>query len=264
MIRAMPQPDIGRGFRDVDASGTAELFIAYLDEARELLAEFKERAIGDLNLGAGDSVLEVGCGTGDDLPALAAAVAPGRVVGVDVSESLVDEARRRTREFGEIEIMVGDAHALPFAAGEFSASRAERLLEHVAQPEVVLAELARVTCRGGRVVISEPDWDTLIIDSDDLAVARRVARAQASVIRHPDIGRRLARLASCVGLTVLEARCNGIPVRDLAMADAVFRLQSAVDRLADRDVERWWEGLRAEQGSFFAAMMGVTVVALAP
>jgi SAM-dependent methyltransferase len=264
MISAMAQPNIGGGFRDVDASGAPAAFVEYLDDVRELLAEVKEQAIADLNLGPGDSVLDVGCGTGDDLPALAAAVAGGRVVGVDVSESLVDEARRRTRQFAEVEVRVGDAHALPFAADEFSACRVDRVLQHVAEPEAVLAELARVTRRGGRVVITEPDWDTLIIDSDDLALARRVARAQASGIRHPDIGRRLARLASGAGLNVLEARCNGIPVRDLAMADAVFRLQSAVDRLADRDVERWWEGLRAEHGSFFAAMMGVTVVALAP
>src|SRR5215211_1960720 len=83
----------------------------------------------------------------------------GRVVGVDVSDRLVAEARTRPKETSSIHVAVGDAHALPFAEDEFSASRAERVLMHVEDPCSALAEMARVTRAGGRVIAIEPDWD---------------------------------------------------------------------------------------------------------
>jgi SAM-dependent methyltransferase len=263
----MAGPNIGRDFRAVDSSGDPAAFIAYLDDARRILGDLKRETIGALQLRRGDSVLDVGCGTGDDLRSLSEIVGPeGRVVGIDVSEELVAEARRRTRDHPAIDVVTADAEAMPFGAGEFAATRAERVLMHVENPAAVLAQMAFATRPGGRVVVSEPDWDTLIIDSDDVAIARRVVRAQAETIRHADIGRRLPRLASGAQLTVECVRCTTISIRDAAAADATFRLQSAVEHLDDDIVRRWWETLQsqAREGAFFAAMTGVTLIARAP
>jgi SAM-dependent methyltransferase len=263
----MAGPNIGHDFRAVDSAGDPAAFIAYLDDARRLLGDLKRETIGALQLRRGDSVLDVGCGTGDDLRSLADIVGPeGRVVGIDVSEHLVAEARRRTRDQPAIEVVTADAHAMPFGVGEFSATRADRVLMHVEDPAAVLAQMAGSTRPGGRMVVVEPDWDTLIVDSDDMAIARRVVRAQADTIRHPDIGRRLMRLASGAHLTVDAVRFTTIPVRDAAMADAAFRLRFAVERLDDHTVWRWWETLQrqAQEGLFFSAMTGVTLVARAP
>jgi len=122
----VPERDIGGGFRDVDSSGDAALKL----EAR-------------------DAALDVGCGTGDDLSSLAAVVGPsGRVVGVDRSEELVAEARSRTRHSSSVEVLVGDAQALPFSDDEFSAARVERVLMRLDEPRALLGELARVTRPG--------------------------------------------------------------------------------------------------------------------
>lgn len=263
----MAGPNIGRDFRAVDSSGDPAAFIAYLDDARRILEDLKGETIGALELRRGDSVLDVGCGTGDDLRSLAEIVGPeGRVVGIDVSEQLVAEARRRTRDHPAVEVVAADAHAMPFGVGEFSATRADRVLMHVEDPAAVLSQMVGSTRAGGRIVIIEPDWDTLTIDSDDLAIARRVVRAQADTIRHPDIGRRLMGLAYRARLTVDAVRFTTVPVRDAAAADAAFRLRFAVERLDDHAVWRWWETLQrqAHEGLFFSAMTGVTLVARAP
>ena len=261
----MQKRDIGGGFRDVDSAGGARAFIAYLDEAGNLLAGLKRELITALELEPGDAALDVGCGTGDDLLSLAAVVGrSGRVVGVDRSEDLVAEARSRTRGSLGVEVLVGDAQALPFSEDEFSAARVERVLMHVDEPRAVLRELARVTRPAGRVVVTEPDWDTLIVDSDDLGMARRVVRAHAERIRHPDIGRRLTRLAAQAGLEVSAVRCTTIPVRDVSVAEAQFQLLTAVD-LVGEDAQRWWQRLidRSPAQPFFAAVTAVTVIALA-
>ena len=259
----MPKRDIGGGFRDVDNSGDARAFIAYLDEAGNLLAGLKRELIAALSLGPGDAALDVGCGTGEDLRSLAAVVGPsGRVVGVDRSEDLVAEARSRMRGSAGVEVLVGDAQALPFCEDEFSAARVERVLMHVDEPRAVLRELARVTRPAGRVVVTEPDWDTLIVDSDDLGMARRVARAHAERIRNPDIGRRLTRLASQAGLEVSAVRCTTIAIHEVAVAEAQFQLLTAVGNVGE-DAQRWWQRLigRSPAQPFFAAVTAVTVIA---
>ena len=263
----MPEPYIARGFRDVDSSSEPSAFVEYLDAAGDDLADLKRRAIDALALRAGDATLDVGCGTGAELRSLAQIVGPqGRVVGIDRSERLVAEARARASENPIIEVVAGDAHALPFAAGEFSACRAERVLMHVEDPGTALAEMARVTRAGGRVLAIEPDWDTLIIDSDDLGMSRRVARAQADAIRHPDIGRRLPRLAADAGLMILAVEFTTIPIRNPDRAEVMFRLRSAVDSLADASASSWWDAVKRQsmRRPFFAAVTGVMMVARRP
>lgn len=76
---------------------------AYLETvaASTLLQQVAANALTLLSLAPGHSVLELGCGSGVFLPALAARVAPGgRVVGVDHSEDFVKVARQRVTESG--------------------------------------------------------------------------------------------------------------------------------------------------------------------
>ncbi len=264
---AVPEPDIARGFRDVDGSGEPSAFVKYLDQARGDLVELGQRGRDALALRAGDAVLDVGCGTGEELRSLAQTVGPqGRVVGIDVSERLVAEARARTKQTPSIDVLLGDVHALPFAEDEFSASRAERVLMHIEDPGRALAQMARVTRAGGRVIAIEPDWDTLIIDSHDLRMARHVVRAQADAIRHPDIGRQLPRLAADAGLEILNVDHTTIVIRDPERAEDMFRLRAAIDSLQDATASSWWDAVksRAMRQPFFAAVTGITMVARKP
>ena len=81
----MAKRGIGPGFGDVDASTDAATdFIRYLDAARRigLLAQGKEWSFDQLALASGQAALDVGCGTGEDVVAMAALVAPdGRAMG---------------------------------------------------------------------------------------------------------------------------------------------------------------------------------------
>jgi SAM-dependent methyltransferase len=73
-----------------------------------------------LRLPQGGRVLEVGCGRGVALPALAARLRPASLVGVDVDGSLVEVARQRVVRTGtRAEVQVADVRALPFEDGSF-------------------------------------------------------------------------------------------------------------------------------------------------
>lgn len=100
-------------FANVDDSPDPALLAAYLDafSAEASFQALKQQTFSLLALTAGESVLDVGCGTGDDIRALAEIVGPhGRAVGVDVSQAMLAEARRR----GGPELFHGSADQLRF------------------------------------------------------------------------------------------------------------------------------------------------------
>ena len=94
----------------------------------------------------GDRVLDACCGTGD--LALADRDAGGDVVGVDFSERMLERARRKDPA---VEWMQADATALPFEDDTFDAVTVGFGIRNLADLEVGLRELARVTRAGGRL-----------------------------------------------------------------------------------------------------------------
>ncbi len=109
----------------------------------------------ELDLRPDDDLLDVGCGSGGLLKDHAAHV--HQVAGLDASEIQVAMARRRLAErieAGTAEIVLGDATALPWEDGRFSAVTALALIEFVPDPLKVLSEMHRVLRPGGRAVLS--------------------------------------------------------------------------------------------------------------
>lgn len=127
---------------------TADLVAARQDERAAALAE----EVSSFVLPRGDErAIDVGTGAG----ALALALAPlvREVVGVDRVPELLDRARERASAFANVRFVEGDAERLPFADGSFDLVVTLRTLHHVARPEVVLAELVRVTRPGGTLLV---------------------------------------------------------------------------------------------------------------
>lgn len=118
-----------------------------------------ELGLNKLNASAGETVLEIGFGTGHILLALAAAVSDsGRVVGIDISRGMVKTAVEkiaRTKLSHRITLEQGDAVALPHEAGLFDAIFASFALELFDSPEItiVLSECRRVLKTGGRICV---------------------------------------------------------------------------------------------------------------
>ena len=110
-----------------------------------------------LRLPTGVRVLEVGCGRGVALPALARALAPSRLVGIDVDASLIVEADRRLAARGvAAEVSHADVRDLPFAAGSFDVVIDFGTCYHISRPTEALDEIARVLAPGGLFVYETP------------------------------------------------------------------------------------------------------------
>ena len=99
------------------------------------------------------TVLDLGTGTGGLLPLLARHV--DRVVAVDLSRGMLARARERTPAGGpgSVDFLRADAERLPLGDGSVDGVVANMILHHLARPEVVLHDVARVLVEGGRGVI---------------------------------------------------------------------------------------------------------------
>lgn len=125
--------------------------IAALQDARA--AELAER-VSSFVLPRGDErALDVGTGAG----ALALALAPlvREVVGVDRVPELLALARERAHGLANVTFVEGDAESLPFEDGSFDLVGTLRTLHHVPRPELVVAELVRVTRPSGRILVAD-------------------------------------------------------------------------------------------------------------
>jgi len=114
---------------------------------------WRERAADLARVGPGDRVLDVATGTGDLAVELDRRVAPaGEVVGMDFSETMLDLARRKAPR---IHFEAGNALELPYGGGEFAATTVGFGARNFSDLPRGLAEMARVTRPGGRVVVLE-------------------------------------------------------------------------------------------------------------
>jgi ubiquinone/menaquinone biosynthesis C-methylase UbiE len=156
------QPEV---LRVLNTKGDTKAFYNKISNVYDLLADQSEEPIRragleKLNARPGEKVLEIGCGTGHCLVALAQAVGDaGKVYGIDLSDEMLKIARENLEKEGladRVELICEDAGKLPYAAETLDAIFMSFTLELFDTPEIpeVLAECKRVLRPGGRIVVA--------------------------------------------------------------------------------------------------------------
>lgn len=157
-------------------------------------------------IGPGTDLLDVGCGPGTITVDLARIVAPGRVVGIDRAEEIVEAARRDAAAAGVpgVEFRSGDAYALPVEDASFDAVHAHQVLQHLADPVTALREMRRACRPDGVVAVRDGDYAGMHWYPADplldrwLDLYRRAARGTGG---EPDAGRHLLAWALRAGFS---------------------------------------------------------------
>jgi ubiquinone/menaquinone biosynthesis C-methylase UbiE len=141
----------------------------------------------------GDRVLDVGCGPGFYCLEIAEEVGPdGSVVGIDAAAPMLELARRRCEAFDNVSFKQGDIMSIPVEDESFDRAICVQVLEYVEPATAALGEIQRTLRPGGRVVIWDIDWGTVVWHSSDGALTEQILKAWDHHLVHPSLPRSLA------------------------------------------------------------------------
>lgn len=252
--------------------GDTDGFRSYLDTVSEVdrIEAVKRRSMELLDPPPAGRVLDAGCGTGDDVLALAERLDPsGIAVGVDNSRAMVETGRERSMNTadgtGDVAFSVADGSQLPFQDDAFDGARTDRVLQHLAEPERMFTELVRVTCPGGRVVVTDSDWGTLTLAVGETEIDDRLVNPDWSCAETGEVGRRLRGFAVTSGLDDVRIEPATLSFTDFEAADSVLGVTGRIDRLRDAGevsestARSWLSHLRDAEKPFFSSLTLFTV-----
>jgi ubiquinone/menaquinone biosynthesis C-methylase UbiE len=242
----------------------------YLDRARahRVFDVLKAKTIEALMIQDDDRVADIGCGTGEEVAAMAGAARNVAAVGFDLSEPNITEARRR-HQGSPATFILANAHALPINTAGLAGCRIERTLQHVAQPQAVMAETARVVQPGGRIAAAEPDWALCVCAGGSERVSTAVLHNWLKGRNNnPTVGRNLPGLMVNAGIGCVDLWSESVVYRTLNETENAYPVRRAVTQAIHDGVikpsrgEQWIHQLEeaSQHGYFtFAVPMFVAI-----
>lgn len=245
---------------DFDEKATAQVEAIYStpDVAATRIAVLRA---GNLRLG--ETALDVGCGPGYLLRDLAlAAGKDGNAVGIDISEPMLTLARRRCAGLANVRIETADATALPAADASVDLACGLQIYAYIRELDVALAELRRALKPGGRLVILDTDFDSVIWESRDRERMRRVLKAYDAHVAWPDLPRILPpklhehgfRLDRCEIVPMLTTNFNANTFI-FGLTDFIHRFVTAQGGVTQDEADAWkdeFAALDRERAFFFS------------
>ncbi len=200
---------------------------AYLDETDALLCNLKHRTYELMQVGSGDTVLDLGCGPGLDTVRLAGLTgSSGCVIGIDSDPEMISLAEKRARVQGVVGTathLLADAAALPLPDASVNSARSERLFQHLEDPAAVLRELQRILRPGARLVLMDADHGTWSTATAERETERQLARFFADTqMRNGYAGRDLGHHLEQAGFVEIETRIEPGILSDYAQWRRLF------------------------------------------
>jgi ubiquinone/menaquinone biosynthesis C-methylase UbiE len=234
----------------------------------------RKRILEALALTTGERVLDIGSGPGLLAYDMALAVGPkGRVCGVDISQPMIAMAEKRCSEQPWAEFRIAGATELPYPDDEFDAAVSTQVYEYVRDVPAALAELHRVLRPGGRAVILDTDYDSLVIHTEDAPRMARVLSAWDEHFVHAHLPRMLSGQLRDAGFVV--RRRAAIPMFNPEFEDNTYgkgmlamMAKFAVGRngVSQSEAEAWFAefAMLGAQGKFFFSLNRYLFVAEKP
>jgi arsenite methyltransferase len=246
--------------------GPAARTLEAVYQTPDLIAQ-RVRVIDLLAPQPGERIVDIGVGPGLLAYDLARLTGPaGRVVGVDVSADMLAIARERLASQPQAECLEGDAVGLPLSDGGFDAAVSTQVYEYVADMQAALAELHRVLRPGGRALILDTDWRSIVWHSGDEARMARVLACWDDHLADPHLPATLGPMLAGAGFVVRRVEVAAMLSPGWQAAsyaagifraiDAFVRQNGARHGLSYAEIEAWRDDqLRlVEAGEFFFSL----------
>ena len=227
-----------------------------------------------LALRPGERVLDIGVGPGLLAHDMAKAVTErGRVDGIAAARPMVEMAAQRCTGMSWCHFKHGKAEQLDFEPGTFDAVVSTQVYEYVPDTGQALHEAARVLKSGGRIVILDTDWDSIVWHSSQHDRMQKVLKVWDEHLADPHLPRRLPHLLTQAGLVV--TRRQAIPLFNpdwnphsysAGIMRAIRSFVAGRSGISEEEARAWADDLQmlGEEGRYFFSLNRYLFVARKP
>lgn len=230
------------GWSDIDQEADPGRCVLGLDRVHDdpFFGGLARRLVILADVSPGKIVLDVGCGTGEDVAGFQQA--GGVAIGADLSAWMLVTARER---HASVPLMAADCRALPVMAESVDVVFANRVLQHLERPGDALSEWRRVLRPGGRVVVCDPDLTSAQVEGLDADRAAAVLAWRSSSRPGRDAVANLRRYLRTAGFREVRDEVHRLDVGDLTRVDGIFGLATSGELAArakvldDASARRW-------------------------
>lgn len=150
---------------------------SYLVDTVEILGQLKYNSYRHFeSLSENSTVLDLGCGTGQDVINMATFFEKRKFsfIGVDHDPSIIQNNNSTNLKQDNIKFLISDALSLPFSDSEIDGVRMERLVQHISETSKLFCEVYRVMNNEGVLIIMESDWRSLSFYNGDTSTMNKI------------------------------------------------------------------------------------------
>jgi ubiquinone/menaquinone biosynthesis C-methylase UbiE len=212
----------------------------------------------------GDTILDVGCNTGDAERLLVREYPlAGKVVGVEIRSQGIRRALETWRRDGrppQIEFRLADGQRLPFPDSAFDRALCVETLEYVKSPVQALQEIRRVLRSEGTAVVVHTDFDTQVFTAADKALSRKIVAAFSDAGPNGQMGRELYGLCRKAGFRTVEPLTYVLVNTEWRPTLYAYKMAHMMadwlrggSLVSDDEIEQWLVDIEAQasEGNFF-------------
>lgn len=218
-----------------------------------------------------ETILDIGSGSGFLSAELALAVGPGgRVIGIDPSKDMRNSAIQRCKDFDWVSFRDGSVYDLPMETESVDKAVSVQVFEYLDDLPLAVREAARVLRIGGRLVISDIHFDSLIWHTEDRDRMNRMIKAWDGHFAERRVPAILPPIIRDAGCSVDDIRSVTITDHDLR-PDGLARMMMTLmesfatqNNLMPRDEAAAWRKEQEElaaRGRFFFSITQFAIIA---
>ena len=221
----------------------------------------RKKTIEAVNIQAGESILDIGCGTGFLTSDMAPIVTEsGQIIAIDPKPTMVKAAKQRCTEYAQVKVRQGNVTSIPSKNNQFDLVTCTQVLLYVEDIDKALSEIYRVLKPGGRAAILETDWQGVVINSNFPELTRTIIDAWDTTVASPNLPTRLTGLLLDKNFHSIHSEAipllNSEYLPDTFSANAVKWLPKAAYKrgvISSAQGKLWVEDLEAlgKEGNYF-------------
>ncbi len=147
----------------------------YLKNSGRVLKTIKEYSYSFIKKDIEGNIIDLGCGNGIDVHTMAKSYSNTKIIGIDHDTTLIDIAKKNTTA-SNVSFIHSEAHDIPFDSNSINGLRAERIIQHLSNPEDVLKEVYRVLKENSPFVIVETDWHGITFYTEHINIENKIKK----------------------------------------------------------------------------------------